>query len=361
MKIVALFSSLLLLGLAVSQMVDLSPYMTILTNITLICLAYIMIDVGLEFQIDKGKWAEFSKDYLIAATAAAFPWIFCAFYFIYFLDTPLKEAWLVSRFAAPTSAGILFAMLVAAGLGTTWVFKKVQVLAIFDDLDTILLMIPLQVMLVGFKFELAIVIVFIFIFLWLAYRYLHQWTIPSSKLALFMYAVAIVVFCEVLEHTTHIHMEVLIPAFCLGCMIKTKSNHHLGSQGLLSFDNVLKAVFMLLVGCSLPKIDFGSINWVTTLGHVLAITVISNIGKCFPILCYRSQASFKERLAIAVSLFPRGEVGAGVLLIAIGYNFTGMATTVAGLSLALNLVLTGVFIMFVIGLLKDTATPREIA
>ena len=38
-------------------------------------------------------------------------------------------------------AGILFTMLAAAGLKASWVYKKVQVLAIFDDLDTILLMI----------------------------------------------------------------------------------------------------------------------------------------------------------------------------------------------------------------------------
>ena len=53
-----------------------------------------------------------------------------------------KENLLLSRFAAPTSAGILFTMLAAAGLRREWIYKKTQVLAIFDDLDTILLMIP---------------------------------------------------------------------------------------------------------------------------------------------------------------------------------------------------------------------------
>ena len=54
-----------------------------------------------------------------------------------------KENLLLSRFAAPTSAGILFTMLANAGLKNSWVYQKTRVLAIFDDLDTILLMIPL--------------------------------------------------------------------------------------------------------------------------------------------------------------------------------------------------------------------------
>ena len=42
-------------------------------------------------------------------------------------------------------AGILFSMLEAAGMKETWLFQKARVLAIFDDLDTILLMVPLKV------------------------------------------------------------------------------------------------------------------------------------------------------------------------------------------------------------------------
>ena len=34
--------------------------------------------------------------------------------------------------------------------------KKIQVLAIFDDLDTILLMIPLQIMMIGLRWQLII-------------------------------------------------------------------------------------------------------------------------------------------------------------------------------------------------------------
>lgn len=59
---------------------------------------------------------------------------------------------------APTSAGILFTMLAAAGLRREWIYKKTQVLAIFDDLDTILLMIPLQIFMIGFKWQLFAVV-----------------------------------------------------------------------------------------------------------------------------------------------------------------------------------------------------------
>ena len=46
-------------------------------------------------------------------------------------------------------------------------------------------------------------------------------------------------------------------------------------------------------------------------------------------------------------MFPRGEVGAGVLVVSIGYGLGGIALTVAVLSLAFNLLLTGVFIIAV--------------
>ncbi len=360
MRLVVLFSGLLLLGLGISQVSDLGSYMPFLTNITLICLAYIMIEVGLEFKIRKDKLAEYGKDYLIAATAASFPWILCALYFIFVLNVPYKEAWLVSRFSAPTSAGLLFAMLLAAGLGSTWVFKKVEVLAIFDDLDTILLLIPLQFILVGFKPELLIAIIVIAALLSVAYKLLHQVNFPYTKGWMIFYSVAIVSICKGLEHIAHIHIEVLIPAFCFGCVIKHNVSQAKATKEQSSpFDIALKSLFMFLVGTSLPKIDFTALDWQTTALHVIIITIISNIGKCFPILCYKNQATLKERIAVGISLFPRGEVGAAVLLIAIGYKFTGIATTLAGLSLALNLILTGLFIMIVISLVKPKTDDKK--
>ena len=88
---------------------------------------------------------------------AAVPWLLIALYYVFVLLPPgywgdagaWKENLLLSRFAAPTSAGILFTMLAALNLKQSWMYRKIQVLAIFDDLDTILLMIPLQIMMIG--------------------------------------------------------------------------------------------------------------------------------------------------------------------------------------------------------------------
>jgi hypothetical protein len=63
----------------------------------------------------------------------------------------------------------------------------------------------------------------------------------------------------------------------------------------------------------------------------------------------------KERLAVSVAMFPRGEVGAAVLFVALGYGIRGLPVTLAGLSLALNLLLTGVFISAVLWLISPTA------
>merc|ERR1719393_980344 len=122
------------------------------------CLAYIMIGVGYEFDIDKSRIGSYGKDYGIAMTAAGFPWVFVAAWFIWVLPNPLpwQQALVAARFAAPTSAGILFSMLEASGMKETWLFRKARVLAIFDDLDTILLMVPLKVVVVGMKWELAL-------------------------------------------------------------------------------------------------------------------------------------------------------------------------------------------------------------
>lgn len=47
-------------------------------------------------------------------------------------------------------------MLEAAGLKDTWLFRKARILAIFDDLDTILLMVPLKILVIGPRWELSI-------------------------------------------------------------------------------------------------------------------------------------------------------------------------------------------------------------
>ena len=58
-------------------------------------------------------------------------------------------------------------------------------------------------------------------------------------------------------------------------------------------------------------------------------------------------------LAVAVGMWPRGEVGAGILVLSLSYGIGGPIVTVAMLSLTLNLVLTGVFILIVKRLIHE--------
>ena len=89
------------------------------------------------------------------------------------------------------------------------------------------------------------------------------------------------------------------------------------------------------------------LGWPAIILHVILITLIANLGKMFPAFCYRKEAHWRERIAVAIGMWPRGEVGAGVLVISLSYGIGGPIVTVAMLSLALNLLLTGVFIYIV--------------
>ena len=80
--------------------------------------------------------------------------------------------------------------------------------------------------------------------------------------------------------------------------------------------------------------------------HVVIVSLISNIGKMVPLFFYRDR-KLTERLAVSIGMFTRGEVGAGVIFIAIGYNLGGNALIIAALSLVLNLILTGGFVLIV--------------
>lgn len=367
---ILLYSFLLVLGLFGSQfLLGISENWIKLA--TMFCLSFIMIHVGYEFEIDKSKPKQYVWDYIIAGTAAAFPWLLCAGYFVWVIGMDSwKDALLVARFSSPTSAGVLFSMLAAAGLSATWVFRKARILAIFDDLDTILLMIPLKIMMVGMKWQLLIIILLILVLLWLAWRYLHAWNLPIRWPWVMLYASLITGVSEILyvmskliNDVVPIHLEVLLPAFVLGCMLKRPVGHdpninntsesHLEDPGEQRIATVVTAVFMVLVGLSMPAITSENVKWGVLVGHVVLITVLSNIGKMFPLICYRKEATVRERLALSISMFPRGEVGAGVLVISMSYGLLGTAITVATLSLALNLLLTGVFIVIVKKLVEN--------
>jgi Kef-type K+ transport system membrane component KefB len=402
MRKVALFSVLLVVGLAGSQLLPLlgsGPYSVvsqIVNVLTLIGLAFIMIHVGYEFEIDKSRMKSYGWDYVVAMTAAAFPWIFVALYFVWVMLPQEQwgnwEAWkevlIVARFAAPTSAGVLFSMLAAAGLGATWLFRKARILAIFDDLDTVLLMIPLTMMIVGPAWEMALAVGVMAVLLWLAWRFLHRWRVPVSWPWVMGYSVLIVGLTEAFYHLTKhfgnvpIHIEVLLPAFVLGCTMMrppgadphaddVRPGHQDGPEQSTeqAVSTLVSSAFMLLVGLSMPPI-FAAVEVgksvladpVTaqqpSLGlgaiglHVLIVTIIANVGKMYPALCYRREVHWRERIAVAVGLWPRGEVGAGIIVISLGYGVGGPIVTVAVLCLAVNLLLTGVFIWLVKKLLR---------
>jgi len=419
---VLLFSVLLVVGLLGSQVVDplagvhaaLARHVIIF--LTMAALAFIMIHVGYELEIDTGNLRSYGWDYLVAFTAASFPWILVTLYFLWFMlpDGAIsswaawKETLLAGRFAAPTSAGVLFSMLAAAGLSSSWLFRKARILAIFDDLDTVLLMLPLKMLMVGLAWQLGLVMVIMVGLLLIAYHWMHRVRLPVSWPWVLGYAVAISAASELIHLTSKlvddsvpIHIEVLLPAFVLGCIMlrpegadphadDAREGHQEGpeSPDEQRVATIISAVFMVLVGLSMPSLlgtaqgaasavvgaatsgaagagaaDIGvtaampAMGWGVLLLHVLAVTVLSNLGKMYPALCYRDEAHWRERLALAVGMWPRGEVGAGVLVISIGYGIGGPVLTVAALSLALNLVLTGVFILIVKQLLRGVPAP----
>ena len=423
------FSLLLLLGLAGSQVLpnimgaSYAMLGDIVRMLTMMGLSFIMIRVGYEFDIDKSNMKQYGWDYLVAFTAASFPWIFVTLYFTFILLPPevwsnmaaWKETMLASRFAAPTSAGVLFSMLAAAGLGSTWLFRKARILAIFDDLDTVLLMIPLKMLMVGLAWQLGLMVIIMAAMITIGYVLLHRVRIPVTWPWVMSYSALITVISELIykgsiliDESVPFHIEVLLPAFILGSIIAYPRRHHTveaivadKNHGLELIDTpserrvatLVAGAFMVLVGISMPLIMTGEeasqggamtqtveptlhaggvpyaeaaasevgayqqigrvtasqppMSWGTIALHVLLITLLANLGKMFPAFCYRKEAHWRERLSLAIGMWPRGEVGAGVLVISMSYGIGGPVVTIAMLSLALNLLLTGLFIYIV--------------
>ena len=382
MKKILLFSFFLVIGLVVSQFLPAmvgeyySMVKTISNTLLYVCLAFIMINVGREFEMDKTRWKSYTEDYFIAMATAAFPWIFVALYYM-FVQLPdiywsSGEAWkenlLLSRFAAPTSAGILFTMLAAAGLKASWVYKKVQVLAIFDDLDTILLMIPLQIMMVGLRWQLGVIILIVMVLLMLGWKKMGTYNMRQDWKAILLYAIVTLAITQgvylVSKHfygeDASIHIEVLLPAFVLGMIMKHK---HIDTKVEHNVATAISFLFMFLVGVSMPVffgIDFAKqsaeaatitgaqpmMSWPMILLHVLIVSFLSNIGKLFPLFFYRDRRK-RERLALSIGMFTRGEVGAGIIFIALGYNLGGPALMISVLTIVFNLILTGIFVVWV--------------
>lgn len=391
MKKVLSFSVFLLVGLAVSQVLpfiagDATRSVKVVTDIFLyICLAFIMINVGREFEIDKSRWKSYALDYFVAMVAAAMPWLLIALYYIFVLFPSTrwgsgdlwKETLLISRFAAPTSAGILFTMLAALKLKSSWMYKKIQVLAIFDDLDTILLMIPLQVFMIGMKWQMAVILTVVIFLLVFGWKQMGRYGMRQDWKAILGYSVIVIVFTQGIYHVSEyflgphegIHIEVLLPAFVLGMVMKPQ---HIESKTEEKVSTAISYFFMFLVGVSMPQfigLDMNSqptnpdsvtaslpmMSWGMIAVHVVVVSLLSNIGKLMPLAFYRDR-KFSERLALSIGMFTRGEVGAGVIFIAISYNLGGPLLLISVLTIVLNLILTGGFVMLVKKLALKTYT-----
>lgn len=378
MKKVLSFSMLLMVGLLLSQVLPTAmgeSYATLSHVVYMLlgtCLAFIMINVGREFELDKSNVGAYLKDYCVAMLAAAAPWILIAVYYIFFLlpsdlwssGDAWKETLLLSRFAAPTSAGILFSMLAALGLQQSWIYRKIQVLAIFDDLDTILLMIPLQVAMIGLQWQMGVILLVVIGLLWLGWKKMSSYSLQQDWFSILVYAAIVFGITHLIHAVTKklfgaddaLHIEVLLPAFVLGMVIKNKHDESKTNERITT---AISLLFMLLVGMSMPQISASvssvgdSImasqpmpSWGIIALHVVVVSILSNIGKLVPMLFYRDR-TIKERLALSVGMFTRGEVGAGVIFIALGYSIGGAALLISVLTLVLNLVLTGGFVLIV--------------
>jgi hypothetical protein len=275
-------------------------------------------------------------------------------------------------------------MLAAAGMSVTWMYRKVRILTIFDDLDTILLLVPLKMLMIGLAWPVAGNAIVAVGVLWRGWQYLHRWLILTSWPWVLGYSIVIGLTCELLFFSSKvfcdvpIHIEVLLPAFVLGALMKqpvgsdphandAREGHQEGPTSTVEqrVSTIITATFMLLVGLNMPHMTgeapAAAVNsmpatisagqplpsWPMIGIHVAVLTVVINLGKMVPLLCYRREAHWKERLAVSVALFPRGEVGAGVLVVSISFGIGGPIVTVGLMCIALNLLLTGLFIVAV--------------
>lgn len=267
-------------------------------------------------------------------------------------------------------------MLAAIGLQRSWIYKKIQVLAIFDDLDTILLMIPLQIAMIGMQWQMGVILATVVILLWIGWKKMGSYTLCNNWKSLLLYAALTYGSTYLIYLLTayffgekgSVHIEVLLPAFVLGMVMK---HSHDTSKSDERAATAVSLLFMLLVGMSMPQISFDSApqeatsmiatlpmpSWGTIVLHVVLVSLLSNIGKLTPMLFYHDR-TLKERLALSIGMFTRGEVGAGVIFIALGYHIGGPILLISVLTLVFNLILTGGFVVIVKRLALSVASEE---
>lgn len=406
MRIIVFFSGLLLAGILAGQFIGwiapgtIAGISSVAGILSMVGLAFIMIHVGYEFELDAESPLGYVRDVSVSALSAVFPWLLAALYLAIFVSTSeeagARAAWidglLAGRFAAPTATGVLFPMLAAAGLSVSWVFRKTRILAVLTDLSTVVLMLPIKVLMVGLAWPLGGVLLMITLQLWLGRAWYRRVPLPIRWPWILAYSAGIVAVSEAvylgtraIDFRVAVQIEVLLPALVLGCTLKRppgadphrddyREGHQEGPESRLEqrVSTVVTSLFMVLVGLSMPlglvvpgllagvssspvtgENNFPASDWGTLAMHVLVLTVLINFAKLVPASFYRKEASLRERLAVALAMCPRGAVGAGFILLSIEYGIDDEMVSVAVTALVLNLLSTPFFIWAV-----KILTPR---
>ena len=325
--------------------------------IMMVPLCFIMIRVANEFEIDKSNLRQYRFDALVGSAQATIPWFVAALYIHYILLPQVGESWpasktlLAGRFAAPTSAGVLFTMLAAAKLTKSWTYGKARVLAIFDDIETVALMVPLLVIKNGFSWHSAMELLVMGGLLWIGWRFQHTLRLPRTWKWTAVYSVVLSLVCAACG------MEVLLPAFVLGWIMRFQNaEEFLEHPAESCASKVISCVFLALVGLSMPPMLASSgagMPLATLFMHAVNLMVLICVGKMFPFFAYRRQhANWRDRLSLSVAMFARGEMGLAVLVVSQAHGIGGEVVQIAMMCLAMNQLMTGLFITCVLWLSK---------
>merc|ERR1719387_2217122 len=119
---------------------------------------------------------------------------------------------------------------------------------------------------------------------------------------------------------------------------------------------------MLCVGLSTPALTLDGADSVLSADmafHIVAITCLMILGKMFPLFCYREEADWQTRFALSLGMCPRGEVGAGIIVISIEAGIQGPAIELAVVCLVINLVLSGAFVTWTRQLAHASEARKE--
>ena len=172
-------------------------------------------------------------------------------------------------------------------------------------------MIPIQILMIGMRWQMFVIIIVAILLLWIGWKKMKSFSLRQDWKSILFYSFLLFLFIEVLYRlTTHfygsggsIHIEILLPAFVLG-MIMKGDHTVVPKRQEVRVSNIISYVFMLLVGISMPLfigVDYDALGlltssvinqipmpgWDVIAIHVLLITLISNVVKLFPMFFYR--------------------------------------------------------------------------